>query len=312
MNFIIDAGSPGVSEARTAALQDELDNFAAMAAVLKAQVSDTPVLEGIEVAGFTIPFAGSSGGDHIAYLDFNRQCDLPARILEAERQGRFDIVRNLQASKTKAGILIADVSGHRRTDAFLAGMLHQAFLTGVLYELEQHGSITSRLFENLSVRFQDYVSIGKFITVLYGEIDSSGRFRFISAGHDRPLIFSREHDCFVEVGMANVWQYPPLGMTPFEHVDRAMHPHPLLGFQGRYEVNVLELLGSGDILLLSTDGLTEHAAAGTPYIGARLEENLRQYKSRPLQDLASRLEADIREFGPIEDDLSVVLIRKTA
>lgn len=297
---------------RLGTLQGEMDNFERIAETLRPQLSELPVLDGIEVAGFTLSLDGLSGGDHIAYIDFNKRCDLPARIREAESHGRSDIVQNLRASETKAGILIADVSGHCRTDAFLAGMLHQAFLMGAFYELEHHGSITPRLFENLSVRFQDWIAVGKFITVLYGEIESSGRFRFISAGHERPLVFSRRHDRFMEVGAANLWQYPPLGTMPFEHIDRSRQPHPLLGFHKRYEVNMLELMAAGDVLLICTDGLTDHAANGVPYIGARLEQRFQEYKDRPLRDLADCLQSDIREFGPIKDDLSVVMIRKTS
>jgi hypothetical protein len=145
-------------------LESELRNFESIARPLKPTLADLPDLDGIEVAGFTLPLNGNSGGDHIVYIDFDRRCDLPARIRDAQARGRVDIAAKLEENKTKAGILIADVAGHKITDAFLAGMLHQAFLTGVLYELEDHGSVTPRLFEHLSVRFHDSVAVGKFIT----------------------------------------------------------------------------------------------------------------------------------------------------
>ncbi|HEY7531246.1 MAG TPA: PP2C family protein-serine/threonine phosphatase, partial [Nitrospiraceae bacterium] len=299
-------------ETRLQSLQLEMDNFESIAETLRPPLSELPILDGIEIAGFTLPLEGQSGGDHIAYIDFHKRCDLPARIREAENHGRSDIVQNLRACETKAGILIADVSGHRRTDAFLVGMLHQAFLMGAFYELEHHGTITPRLFENLSVRFQDLILVGRFITALYGEIASSGLFRFISAGHERPLVFSRRAERFMEIGKANLWQYPPFGTTPFEHIDRARQPHPLLGFQRGYEINMVDLIGVGDTLLICTDGLTDHAANGIPYIGAQLEQRFWECKDRPLQDLARCVESDVREFGPIRDDLSVVMVRKTS
>ena len=298
---------------RLEVLEDEIDNFEQIANVLKPQLNQLPALEGIEIAGFSLPLHGASGGDHVAYIDFNKRCDLPARIKEARSSDRMDIVRNLEACRSKAGVLVVDVSGHRQTDAFLAGMLHQAFLMGAFYELKYEGSVTPRLFENLSVRFQDWISDGKFITVLYGEIESSGRFQFLSAGHERPLIFSRCHNRFMEIGGANLWQYPPFGITPFEHIDRAREPHPLLGFHSAYEANVLQLMGVGDILLIFTDGLTDHFANGAFYVGARLEGRFREYNHHSaLQDLANRIELDIRESGVVEDDVSIVLIRKTS
>ena len=291
-------------------LQDELSNFESIAKPLRPQLDELPKLAGIEVAGFSLPLDGVSGGDHIAYIDFAKRCDLPARIERARASGRLDIVHNLESIKDKAGILIVDVSGHRRTDAFLSGMLHQAFLMGAFYELKYEGAITPRLFENLSVRFQDWISDGKFMTVLYGEIHSTGRFEFFSAGHGRPLVFSRRNDRFMEVGASNLWQFPPFGTVPFEHIDRAREPHPLLGSHGTYKSNVLELIGVGDVLLISTDGLLDHVSNGIPDIGIRLEGRFRECKDRPLQDLADWLARDIGEFGPAEDDVSVILVRK--
>lgn len=291
-------------------LENELQNFESIAHPLRPTLDDLPDLDGIEVAGFTLPLNGNSGGDHVVYIDFDRRCDLPARIRVAQARGRVDIATKLEENKNKAGILIADVAGHRITDAFLAGMLHQAFLTGVLYELEDHGSVTPRLFEHLSVRFHDSMPVGKFITVLYGEIESSGRFRFISAGHQAPVVFSHRYGCFMEISPATLYQCPPLGLMPFEHIDRARQPHPLFGYKRRYEVNV-HLIESGDMLLLCTDGVTDHAAGTTPYMGERLEEWFRTRASLPLGEIVDSLAADLREFGPLQDDASIVIVRKT-
>jgi serine phosphatase RsbU (regulator of sigma subunit) len=292
-------------------LRGELLNFESIALPLRPTESDFPALEGIEVAGCSLPLNGKTGGDHVLYVDFNRRCDLPERIRQAQIRGRADIVAKLEESKKKAGILIADASGHKTTDFFLAGMLHQAFLTGVLYELEDHGSVTPRLFEHLSVRFHDSMAAGKFITALYGEIDSSGRFRFISAGHQLPLVFSQRYGCFMEVSRDCLYQCPPLGMMPFEHIDRMKHPRPLLGFKRGYEVNVLELMGAGDMLLLCTDGVSDHGSERTAYMGERLEGWFRARAHLPIRKLVDSLAADIRAFGPLRDDASVVIVRKT-
>ncbi|HXV61492.1 MAG TPA: PP2C family protein-serine/threonine phosphatase [Vicinamibacteria bacterium] len=288
----------------------ELENFESIAAALRPMPNDLPTLEGIEVGGRTLALNGGSGGDHIVYIDFDRRCDLPERIRQANIRGRFDIMAKLEDCKKKAGILIADVSGHKTTDAFVAGMLHQAFLTGVLYELEDQGTITPRLFEHLSVRFHDSMAAGKYITVLYGEIDSSGRFRFISAGHQIPLVFSHLRGSFMEISPDCLYQCPPLGMMPFEHIDRTKQPRPPLGFKRRYEVNVLNLIGSGDMLLLCTDGVTDHASGKAPYIDDRLEAFFRAHKDRPIDEFVDSLAADIREFAPLHDDASFVVVRK--
>jgi hypothetical protein len=83
------------------------------------------------------------GGDHVAWVDFDRRYDLDARIAEAEGSGREAVARNLRRLRSRAGVLVADAAGHRVTDALVAAMLHQAFLLGVNYELDLFGEVTT-------------------------------------------------------------------------------------------------------------------------------------------------------------------------
>ena len=110
------------------------------------------------------------------------------------------MVENLKQCQRAAGIGLMDVSGHQVTDAFMAAMLHQAFLLGAIYELDISGHITRRLFENLNTRFYQSSSAYKFISVIYGEISEDGAFRFLSAGQPLPVVFSNEHNRLMEVG----------------------------------------------------------------------------------------------------------------
>ena len=94
-----------------------------------------------------------TGGDHIIYIDFNQRYDMPRRIAEAEAEGREHVAEHLRECCHRAGILLADVSGHKATDALIAAMMHQAFLLGAYYELDRYGEITTKLFEHLNQRF---------------------------------------------------------------------------------------------------------------------------------------------------------------
>ena len=164
-------------------LTRELENFEDIARYLLPQPGEVPRLRGIDVYGGTLPLNGAVGGDHIIYVDFKQRFDLEARIAaRASRQGRLDVVENLQRCQTTAGIALIDVSGHRMTDALLAAMLHQAFLLGAIYELDMFGQITRRLFENLNTRFYQSSGAHKFISLIYGEISEDAMFRFLSAG----------------------------------------------------------------------------------------------------------------------------------
>src|SRR6476659_6662164 len=151
-------------------LTGEMENFEDIAKYLIPQPGDLPGLSGIDIHGGTIPLNGLVGGDHIIYVDFKQRFDLDARIQHGREHGRLDLVENLKRCQTMAGIAVLDVSGHLITDAFMAAMLHQAFLLGSIYELDMFGQITGRLFENLNTRFYNSSSAHKFVSLIYGEI----------------------------------------------------------------------------------------------------------------------------------------------
>src|SRR4029077_1160681 len=138
--------------------------------------------------------------------------DLEARIRHSTGEGRLEVVENLNRCQKMAGIAVLDVSGHRGTDAFLAAMLHQAFLLGAIYELDMFGHITRRLFENLNTRFYQSSAAHKIVSVIYGEISEHAMFRFVSAAQPFPRVFSKRHNRFMEVSKDLCVSFPPLGI----------------------------------------------------------------------------------------------------
>lgn len=292
-------------------LQRELANFEDMAQYLMPQPGERPRLEGIEVFGGTLALSGAVGGDHLIYVDFKQRFDLDARIQRALEDGQPEIVANLQRCQRMAGIALLDVSGHHVTDAFLAAMFHQAFLLGAIYELDVHGHVTSRLFEHLNTRFYQSSGAHKYVSLLYGEISEDARFRFVSAAQPFPLVFSREHDRFMEVEERLRVSFPPLGMLPSLNVIDRSRTTSVLGFKEHYEMNEWHLMGSGDILLLVTDGLMEHHRAGVAYVPERLEQTLRAVKHQPAADIFDAINADLLAFSEPTDDISLVVIKRT-
>src|SRR4051812_35605061 len=182
-----------------ALLEGELKNFQEIARHIEPAPGEVPTVPGMDICGGSIPLNGTVGGDHVIYVDFKRRFDLNARIRQAAAEGRDEIVPQLELCKRKAGIAILDVSGHHVTDGMLAAMLHQAFLLGAIYELDMFGNITKRLFENLNTRFYNSSSLSKFVTMIYGEISEDTTFRFLSAAHPPPVVFSNQQDRFMEV-----------------------------------------------------------------------------------------------------------------
>ncbi|MBZ5497329.1 MAG: serine/threonine-protein phosphatase [Acidobacteriia bacterium] len=291
-------------------LTEELENFEQIALKLKPEPGEIPKLPGIDVFGTTIPLAGAIGGDHIIYIDFQQRHDLDARIEQARERGQPQIAAKLEEMKQTAGVLLADVSGHRITDAVLAAMLHQAFLLGAVYELEMSGTITTRLFENINNRFYRSSSVRKFLTMIYGEIHVSGTFRFISAGHHPPLVFSNEFDRFVDIHPDLLISYPPIGTMPSKTDPDLSRRPSALGYKDKYTVNELKLMSPGDILVLYTDGLKEHENDHENYFPDRFESKIREFKRESARRILEEVSRDLLAFALPADDVSCVLIKK--
>jgi serine phosphatase RsbU (regulator of sigma subunit) len=191
-------------------------------------------------------------------------------------------------------------------------MLHQAFLTGVLYELDRFGEVTTRLFEILNTRFQRSLSVSKFVTLVYGEISPAGNYKFVSAGAPAPLVYSAEYDRFVTIGPDRLVSFFPLGMFPSEDdIDRSKHFGPIRT-KPAYTVNEVNLMGDGDILLLHTDGLNEHEGRdGEAFFPTLLEGIMRSNKNRSAKGIHQAILDGALAFAPLADDFTVVVIKKT-
>jgi serine phosphatase RsbU (regulator of sigma subunit) len=291
-------------------LTSELKNFQEIARHIKPLPGEIPGLQGIDVYGGTISLHGLLGGDHILYMDFKKRFDLGERIRQASEHGRYDIVANLERCRRKAGIAVLDVAGHHVTDMLLAAMLHQAFLLGAIYELDMFGDITKRLFENLNTRFYHSSSLSKFITMIYGEISEDMTFRFLSAGHPPPVVFSHQHDRFMEVSEDFCTAFPPIGTLPSHDVIDRNRTHSVLGFKERYQLNEWRLMGAGDILLLYTDGLLEHTGSKGPYFPHYLEETVKEVKFGHAKSIFESIKESLLAFGEPSDDVSLVIIKR--
>jgi serine phosphatase RsbU (regulator of sigma subunit) len=294
---------------RLTRLEQELANFRALMATVHAVPGELS-LKTIDIHGATFPLDGQLGGDHFIFVDFARRYDLDHLIGEAEQAGDRDREAQLRECRRRIGVLLADASGHSTTDAVLTAMLHQAFLTGVLYELEMHGHVTAKLFEILNTRFHQSSSVTKFVTMIYGEISEKGIFRFISAGHPPPMIFSAEFDCFVRIDPARLRTFFPVGMFPNEAgVEEHMEPRPRVS-KKKYTVNEVNLMAPGDILFLFTDGLSDHAVDGQSYSPGRFEAVVRASKHLPAREIVAAVHGDMERFAPLTDDTSLVVIKR--
>jgi serine phosphatase RsbU (regulator of sigma subunit) len=291
--------------------KDELKNFQKIAKNFIPDPGEIPFLPGIDIYGQTFPLMGEVGGDHIIYLDFNKRFDMDARIQKALLENKPDIKNKLEETRQKAGILLADASGHSITDASLTSMMHQAFLLGASYELTINGEITVDLLEALNSRFYSSSSIEKFITMIYGEIHQNGEFRFISAGHPLPVVFSQEYNRLVDINPERMVIYPPIGTLPSSAQVDAGKQNSTYGYKPRYAINTINIMGFGDIMLLFTDGFETQQEGQFNYVANHLENCLREVKHHSAREIVEHIRKDFFNLIPEpDDDVTIVVVKK--
>jgi serine phosphatase RsbU (regulator of sigma subunit) len=290
----------------------EIRNLLDIMAPIVPQPGQIPEIKGIDIYGESIELKGFLGGDHIIFIDFNKRFDLDERMKRAHQKGKETLAKQLLLTSKKAGILVADVAGHSLTDAALAARLHDAFLACALYELDIYGTITPRLFETLNLRFYHSTTVNKLITMIYGEVSEEGTFRFISAAHPAPIVFSNEFDRIVDISPDRFAVYPPLGTQPPEyHIDRKTIKGNTLGYKQKYEVNEINLMGRGDIMVIYTDGLSDHRNEAGELFWPRLEKILQSAKHLPSREIGREIQRAVSAFGQPSDDITYVVIKKS-
>lgn len=298
----------------------ELANFEILTKGTIPLPGDIPEIDGYDIYGESIPLGGAIGGDHIIYIDFKERYELDEKIKEVSRDTRFmaqakeQIIENIHTLKTKGGVLIADVSGHFKTDFSFAARLHDAFLISVLYEIEGRGDVTPNLFRKLNTRLHNSSSFDKFITMIYGEISEEGIFRFISAGHPFPLIYTLKQKKLSPPSDPGMEPSPPLAAFPSggHDLERNM---TRTGFYSTFKVNQLQLKEPGDILLLYTDGVTEHVNSEgilfyDPDTGGELERTIHKHRDLSSRELFARIKESLLNFAEPQDDASFILIKR--
>jgi len=283
---------------------------------------EIPSLKGYDIFGESIQLTEALGGDHIIYLDYKKRYSLDFLVkvtLGSDKSAteKQRIVANIEKSKTKIGILLADISGHDVTDVILSYGFHQAFLTGVSYEMMCNGEVTLDLIDVLNNRFLNSYSKFKYLTVIYGEFYESGDFRFVSAGHPLPLIYSYEVGAVCNLHKSSYSTSLPMSMFPsFERkVEQGQKNRQ---FFNRFSVNQSHIPKSGDIVMLYSDGLLEHAdSQGKLFYdtsekgkGGRIQEVMNKHKNSGAKDLFYAIKEDLLNFAKPTDDISYVIIRK--
>ena len=250
---------------------------------------------------------------------------------EARSSEQVRVAEDLRELRKTAGVLLVDAEGHGIIAAKIASTVHDTFQALVLSELDHRGKTTPELFERMNLRLAQSATarnalgrtltdgVQEIATMLYGEIHSSGRFRFVNFGHPPPLVYSAEFAKFVELDKSRMVQFLPLGLQiPEDHPDR--NRYLSLDYRKRRvkssDLAELTLMNTGDIFFLYTDGVY---SGGDKEERRLLEEVMRQHHRLPakeicnaLLDYAIKRDEALRQNGEQDriDDKTVVIIKR--
>jgi sigma-B regulation protein RsbU (phosphoserine phosphatase) len=198
-----------------------------------------------------------------------------------------DFYEFLPVDRHRAGFLVADVSGHGVPAALIASMIKVA-AQSVAAAAADPSELLRRLRGALHGNLR-----GQYVTAAYLWLDTEARVaRYSAAGHP-PLVLWRSAE---------------------DRTSRIESNGLLLGVDVESHYPTCEVaLAPGDRLLLYTDGLTEaENAAGEPFGDSRLEQVLRDLRSRPAEELTEGLLGAVRAWQPRsvpqQDDITVLVI----
>ena len=217
---------------------------------------DIPQLAGFEVAGAWLP-ARTVSGDY------------------------FDVFR---LGEHKLGICIADVVGKGVSAALLMANV-QAAVRAFSSELESPSGLCAKVNGLLC----ENIATGKFVTFLYGILDShTCTFQYCNAGHLYPILASGSSVRTLKQGGAVLGVFPTW----------------------TYEDSTVELK-TGDRLFLFTDGITEASGAnGQEFDEANIAVFAQANNALSANELNSRLLEQVTAFcsAQFQDDATLLVI----
>jgi sigma-B regulation protein RsbU (phosphoserine phosphatase) len=214
-----------------------------------------PVFRGFDIYGKSIP-AETVGGDFFDYLPISSQ------IL---------------------GLSIADASGHGLPAALMVRDVHMGLRMGMDRDFK-----IVRTLEKLNQIIHRSRITTKFVSMFYGELESSGLFIYCNAGHNPPFLLKGNRVEMLRHGG------PILGPTPDATYNRGY-------------TNV----EPGDVLCMYTDGIVEaHDKKDREFSLERLQSIVKTNRNRPAQEIVTEILHKVDKWGWAgEDDRTVLIVR---
>jgi sigma-B regulation protein RsbU (phosphoserine phosphatase) len=205
---------------------------------------------------------------------------------ETSRYAGGDYYDIIEIPDNRWGFMVADAEGHSTPAAVLMAMTC-SLLHSYSGPPTDPGDVLRYINRTLCKLAEP-----SFVTALYAVFDADQRtLRFARAGHPPPMIYRRDENKSVELTGEAVY---PLGIYPYDHVP----------------VDETKL-GSGDRLLLYTDGVTERFdIEGNAYGEDRLLRGLAADGADNPRQILDAIIEDVQRFAgdrPTDDDQALFL-----
>jgi len=160
--------------------------------------------------------------------------------------------------------------------------------------LEQYTEDLEHMFFLLNNLLEKTTEDDRFITMFYGLIDLDRKtMEYVNAGHDAPIIYRAAKGVFEELQSTGML----LGVLPSE----------------RFRLGDTARFNSGDLLLLTTDGIWEAAdPEGGAFGKTRVFDILREMQDQPCQAILDALFRRVKEHCAGQraaDDQTAVLFK---
>ncbi|HVS65065.1 MAG TPA: PP2C family protein-serine/threonine phosphatase [Thermoanaerobaculia bacterium] len=227
--------------------------------------------------------------------------EISARSVPLDRVGG-DFYDFLPHADTILGLAIADVSGHGLPAALQVRDIYTGLRMGTAREYK-----IVRTVERLNQIIHLSRGTGRFVSMVYGELEIDGTFIYVNAGHPAPFHLSAKG-----------------GVRRLERGGAVLGPLPNAAYTRGYLT-----LEPGDLLVLFTDGVIEtHRARGAngtvaapvderwgplgeEYGDERLIEVVRRHRQEGAEAIVDAIFADVAAFesgaSPTDDRTAVVV-----
>jgi len=224
----------------------------------------SPVIKNASIMGHSRP-AFRVGGDHYDFIELG---------------------------ESRLGVVVADVSGKGVTGALVMAICHS-----VVHTRAAGHALPVEAVKEFRRLLLDDIPEDRFITMLYGILDTEKReFTFARAGHD-PLLYYRAESRSVEVLSP---KGGAIGLDRSDRFDRILQQQSIP-------------LAPGDVIVMFTDGLTETTNPEDEEYGLeRLTELLANKGELAAADLGRTLFDSVKAFAegePASDDQTLVVIK---